>query len=88
MGNKRTVSFPPQAFSHEKAGRQAQLPEQFRALCQSLLLQGDTLTQEAAGMALPPCLSGPHRWDQDLVACGRSGVSSGARWQGWDQVTE
>ena len=71
-----------------KQGDRRNSLEQFRALCQSLQLQGDTLTQEAAGMVLPPCLSGPHRWDQDLVACGRSGGSSGARWEGWDQVTE
>lgn len=87
-GNKGAISSPPQAFSHEKAGRQSNSLEQVRAPCQSLLLQGVPLTQEAAGMVLPPCLSGPHRWNQDLVGCGSSGRSSGARGEGWDQVTE
>lgn len=88
MGTRVPLASLPRPFHMRKQGDRSNSLEQVRALCQSLLLQGVPLTQEAAGMVLPPCLSGPHRWNQDLVGCGSSGCSSGARGEGWDQVTE
>ena len=73
MGNKGTVGFPPQAFSPEKAGRQAQFPR---------AMQGSVSVTSAPGGAPDPggSKNGPAPMP---VRTPQVGPGPGGMWQKW-----